>query len=164
MAPGVYVPGAFPPGTSGRTDIFFTDKFTLAAHENICVTVKQPELTGWMVVEGDLVRQETGEVQPFLVPMSYYFGVEDGESWTEGSRHESVYVTAQPPGEYSLRLEVERENTATSAVMTVEVRQGVTRFRNWFLLLIGVGLLPALIGAYHFYFSGQRWKDSDFAS
>ena len=163
VAPGVYIPGAVPPGTPGRTDIFFTDKFTLDAHQNILVTVDQPELTGWMVVEGDLVRQETGEVQPFIVPMSYYFGVEDGESWTEGSREESVYVTAQPPGEYSLRLEVEREKTASSAVMTVEVRQGVARFRNWFLLLLGVGIVPAIVGVYHFFFSQRRWKDSDFS-
>lgn len=151
------------PATSSRTDVFYTDHFELNAHQNLCITISEPSLTGWLVIEADLVRQESGEVQPFLVPMSFYSGVEDGQAWQEGSRREWVFLPAPEPGKYSLRLEVERENRSQSAPLTVEIRQGVPHFRNWFLAFLAVSLIPAIIGIYNLIFSYLRWQHSDYS-
>lgn len=152
------------PAVPPRTNTFFTELFDLQGHENICVTVTDPSLSNtWLVVEGDLIRQETGEVQPFLVPLSYYFGTDGGESWSEGSRSDCVYLSALPPGKYSLRLEVEREKPDTSETITIDVRQGVPHGSNWFLALFAIVLIPVCVGIYHYLFARRRWKDSDFS-
>jgi hypothetical protein len=157
-----FLPNAPPTPTAG-TQVFFTDLFELKGHRNVRVTVSYPQLSGWAVVEADLVQQSTGYVQPFLVPLTYYSGTEGGEAWTEGEKTETEFLTAQRAGQYSLRLAVEREKPTTGGTMTVVVEQGVPHFRNWFFALIGIGLIPVGVAVYNLLFSIQRWKDSDFS-
>jgi hypothetical protein len=152
-----------PPTPPARTQIFFTDLFELKGHKSVRITVSYPQLTGWMVVEGDLVQQSNGTVQPFLVPLTYYSGTDGGESWTEGDKVASESLTAQPAGQYSLRLEVERENPTLAGPMTVTVEQGTGQFGNWFLTLAGIGLIPICVAIYNLMFSVRRWKDSDYS-
>ncbi|MCZ2342679.1 MAG: DUF4178 domain-containing protein [Bacteroidales bacterium] len=153
-----------PTPTPAQSNVFFTDLFHIHASENIYIAATAPELSNsWLVVEGDLIQQETGRVQPFVAPLSYYFGTDDGESWSEGSRSHSLYLTAQPPGQYSLRLDVEREKDDTPTTLSVEVRQGVPHASHWFLALLTLAILPILVGIYHRLFSHWRWKDSDFS-
>lgn len=145
-----------------KTQEFFTDFFELRAHRNVRVTVAAPNMTGWLVVEGDLVEQATGQVQPFLLPLEFYAGVEDGEEWTEGSRTGSTYLTAQPGGKYSLKLEVDREQLRDEP-LTVKVEQGASNGGLWFLTLLGIALVPIGVGIYHLIFVNRRWQNSDFA-
>lgn len=160
--PDPAAPPAPPPPAVPPTQEFFTDLFELTPHKNVRVTVTAPQMTGWLVVEGDLVEQVTGQVQPFLVPLEFAAGVEDGEEWTEGSRAGSAYVTAQPGGKYSLRLEVEREQLRDEP-MTVTVEQGASNGGLWFLTLLGIGLVPAGVGVWHLVFVNARWQNSDFS-
>jgi hypothetical protein len=154
---------AAPPAPPETTQIFFTDRFELKPRRNVRVTVSCPDLTGWLVVEGDLVQQANGQVQPFLVPLSYETGVEDGETWTAGSRQGQEFVSAQPPGEYSLRLEVEKEKQQFAGPLTVRVEQGAANAGLWLLTLIGLLLAPAVVGVYHIVFVSRRWQNSDFS-
>ncbi|HET6573462.1 MAG TPA: DUF4178 domain-containing protein [Fimbriiglobus sp.] len=151
------------PAPPSGTQVFFTDLFELKGHRNVRVKVSYPQLSGWAVVEADLVQQSSGNVQPFLVPLTYYSGTEGGEAWTEGEKSASEYLAAQPAGQYSLRLAVEREKPTAGGTMTVVVEQGVPHFRNWFYALIGIGLIPVGVGVYNLMFSMRRWKDSDFS-
>jgi hypothetical protein len=155
-------PAAPPPPATPKEQVFFTDLFELRAHRNVRVTIDAPQMTGWLVVEGDLVEQATGQVQPFLLPLEFYTGVEDGETWTEGSKHGSTYVSAQPGGQYSLRLEVDREQLRDEP-LHVRVEQGASNGGLWLLTLLGIGLVPAGIGIYHLIFVNRRWQNSDFA-
>ncbi|MFO0796258.1 MAG: DUF4178 domain-containing protein [Gemmataceae bacterium] len=141
---------------------FFTDLFELKARRNVRVTVAAPSMTGWLVVEGDLVEQATGLVQPFLVPLEFYTGVEDGETWTEGDKRGAAYVTAQPGGKYSLRLEVDRE-TPRDEPLTVTVEQGASNGGVWLLTLLGIAVVPLVTGVCHLVFVSRRWQNSDFA-
>ena len=63
----------------------------------------------WADVEGDLHQDSSGLLQSFYVPLSYYHGVDSGESWSEGSRRGAAYLRRMPPGKYTMRLEVTRE-------------------------------------------------------
>lgn len=151
------------PAPPAQAQVYFTDLFELKGRRNVRVTVSYPQLTGWAVVEADLVQQSTGNVQPFLVPLTYYSGTDGGEAWTEGEKAASEFLTAQSSGQYSLRLAVERENPTAGGAMTVVVEQGVPHFLNWFLALIGIALIPAGVAVYNLIFSVQRWKDSDYS-
>ena len=151
------------PAPTGNTQVFFSDYFELKGGRNVRVSVECPDFQGWLVVEGDLVQKKDGQVQPFLVPLTYYAGVEDGEKWTEGSHAETKYIAGQPPGEYSMRLEVERENATAPTTLKVKVEEGTPRARTWFLAFLGIMAVPVGVGIYHVVFLSKKWENADFS-
>ena len=164
LPPASPTPGAVPPAppAADKTLVFFTELFELKGRQNVRITISAPQLNGWIAVEGDLVQQSNGETQPFVLPLAHHSGTEDGETWAEGEREDHVYLPAQPPGQYSLRLEVERENAQVSGPINVRVEQGVPHFKNWLLALLGIGTVPLVIGIYHGMFVSRRWQNSDY--
>lgn len=157
-APG----GTAPPAPAEKGQVFFTDKFELRSRRNVKVTISCPELSGWLVAEGDLVRQADGSMVPFVTDLSRYSGTEDGEAWTEGETETSEYLSAQPAGEYSLRLEVERENPQATLPLTVKVEQGSAHGGTWLIALLLLVLVPVGVGIYHIVFVMKRWQNADF--
>jgi hypothetical protein len=152
-----------PPGQ--KTQVFFSeDKFELRGWRNVCVTVDCPNLQGGLGVEGDLVHDADGKMQPFAAWMGYWTGVDGGEAWTEGSTREAMFVTAQSKGTYSLRLEVEPENPALPQTILVKVEQGVTRMKTFLFALALLVSAPIGTALYHMWFEQQRWKNSSLGS
>jgi hypothetical protein len=100
-------------------------------------------------------------VQSFDLPIEYYYGVDDGESWSEGDREQTVYLPALPEGRYTMRLEAQWEQ-ATPPQLTVKVEQGVPRLLNMILLLIGLSVIPIFAALRHWSFERRRWADSAF--
>jgi hypothetical protein len=145
--------------------VFFSeDKFELRGWRNVCVTVDCPNLQGGLGVEGDLVHDADGKMQPFAAWMGYWTGVDGGEAWTEGSTREAMFVTAQSKGTYSLRLEVEPENPALPQTILVKVEQGVTRMKTFLFALALLVSAPIGTALYHMWFEQQRWKNSSLGS
>src|SRR5256884_3399665 len=60
-----------------------------------------PVDNSWLALDGDFVNEDTGLIQAFELPIEYYHGVEDGESWSEGSHSNDTYVSALPEGKYT---------------------------------------------------------------
>jgi uncharacterized Zn finger protein (UPF0148 family) len=147
-----------------KTQVIFTDPIELHGRENIRITGGANVDNNWLYVAGDLVNEETGLVQSFDLPMEYYYGVEDGESWSEGDREQTAYLPAVPEGRYTMRLEAQWENWNQPAPpqLTVKVEQGVPRFMNILLLLVALSILPLLAAVRHFSFERRRWADSAF--
>ena len=142
----------------GKTQVFFTDHFELNGHKNVRITVSYPNLHGWMAVECDLVQQATGEVQPVVIGMGKESGTDGDGAWSEGETVKSESVSAQPAGQYSLRLEVEREHPETGGLMSVKVEQGTATGVNWLLALVGIALIPVGVAIYHAVFTSKRWE------
>ena len=78
------------------TQVFFSQPFELAGRRNINIFGESPVQNTWVYLEGDLINEETGVVQSFPIDISYYQGVEDGESWSEGGQTDSAYTSALP--------------------------------------------------------------------
>jgi hypothetical protein len=97
-------------------------------------------------------------VQPLVIGMGKESGTDEDGPWTEGETEKSETVAAQPAGQYSLRLEVEREHPETSGPMTVKVEQGAATGINWLLALIVIGLIPVGVAVYHAVFTSKRWE------
>lgn len=152
-------------GANEKTQVIFTDPINLSGGRNLRVTGRALNVNNnWLYVAGDLIDEGTGLVQQFDLPMEYYQGVEDGESWTEGSAEQAEYLPALPEGRYTMRLEAQWENwnQATPPQFTVRVEQGVPRFINLLLLLVALSLIPLLFAFRHFGFERRRWADSAF--
>jgi uncharacterized Zn finger protein (UPF0148 family) len=151
-------------GGAEKTQVIFTDPIELAGGRNVRVTGSANAENNWLYVAGDLIDERTGLVQQFDLPMEYYQGVEDGESWSEGSREQTDYLPSLPAGRYTMRLEAQWENWNQSAPPQVRVRveQGVPRLLNLLLVLVGLSVIPLVAMLLHFGFERRRWADSSF--
>lgn len=83
----------------------FSEPFTIGARVPLEVRVEAPGLSNnWLGVSVDLVKEDTGEVVSVYAEPSYYYGVSDGESWSEGSRSVSRGTDLVEPGSWVLRV------------------------------------------------------------
>jgi hypothetical protein len=147
----------------GAPFVWFSDSMDLRPSRNLEVELSAPVSNSWAYVAGDFVNDGTGLVQEFEAPIEYYFGVEGGESWNEGAREKRVYLSALPAGPYTLRLEIQAEHLESLADVHVVVRQGVPRWTHFWLLLLGVSIVPLVALALWVMFEKQRWGQSDAA-
>jgi hypothetical protein len=154
-------PNAAAPANAEEGQIFFTPTFKLQADKNVEIAASVDSTNFWLGIDGNLVDENSGVVQGFSLPVEYYAGVEEGEAWSEGSRESSVYLSALPEGEYTMRLEVHRDNPNSSMRMHVRVRQNVPRFTHWLLAMLAVAAIPLAVGAYQIHFESRRWSDSN---
>lgn len=144
------------------TQVFFSDPFELAGRRNIRITGESPVQNTWVYLEGDLINDDTGVVQSFPIDISYYQGVEDGESWTEGGQTDSAYTSSMPAGKYVLRLEGQWERWQEPAVVSIKVEQNVTHGFNLLIALIVLSIGPVVMIIYHINFERRRWSESMF--
>ncbi len=143
------------------TQIAFTAPFKLKGRKNIFIQGASAVDNSWIYFEGDLINEETGLVQSFDVPVEYYHGVEDGESWSEGKQTSGVYVSALPEGNYTLRVEAQWERwQAPPPPLTVRVEQGVTRGIYWPIAMLLITIVPVIAFVRRSTFETRRWKDS----
>lgn len=144
------------------TQTFFSDPFELRARRNLKVSAYAPLDNTWVYLEGDVINEETGEVQPFALPVEYYSGVDGGESWSEGNRSPGLHLSSLPAGRYTLRIEAQWERWQQPQMVTVSIVQGVPRLLYWILALIAVSLIPIMVAIRQFSFETRRWADSEF--
>jgi len=97
------------------------------------------------------------------MPVEYYHGVDDGESWSEGSQTPATHISAMPAGQYTLRLEAQWEKFQQPASVSVRIEQGVPRVLHLFLTLILISIIPFFVMLAHFSFEKRRWADSDYS-
>lgn len=144
------------------TQVFFSEPFELAGRRNIRVSAESPVDNTWVSLEGDLINDETGLVQSFPIEISYYHGVDEGESWSEGDRKDSAYSSAMPGGKYVLRIEGQWEKWQQPANVTLKIEQNVTHGFNLLLALFVLSAVPVFMGIYHYRFERKRWSESMF--
>lgn len=145
------------------SQIRFSDPFELKARQNIKITATANVDNSWLEVEGDLINQATDESQGFSIPVEYYHGVEDGESWSEGNQSPGVRISAVPEGSYILGLDARWEKFQQPAVLSVRVEQGSPNEMHLLLALVLISVFPLIMIFYHFSFERRRWEDSDYS-
>ena len=99
----------------------------------------------WLEIDGDLVNEESGVVQEFSLPVEYYEGVTDGESWSEGSRESTAFLSALPAGQYTLRIAGHHEPQQMPLSFEISVHENVPRLQHLIVALVGVSLLFLII-------------------
>jgi hypothetical protein len=147
------------------TQVSFTDPFELVGRRNIQVQATSGVNNSWIYIAGDFINDETGLVQTFELPVEYYYGVEDGESWTEGGQSASTLLSALPAGKYILRLEAQwGPQFAEPVDITIKIDQGHTSGFNFLMALIAISVIPIAIAFWQFNFERRRWSESMFTN
>ncbi|HEX3759340.1 MAG TPA: DUF4178 domain-containing protein [Kofleriaceae bacterium] len=140
--------------------VLFSDKFQLDGGRNVAFDLHADVDNNWLYAALDLVKEDTGQVTSFDTSIEYYHGVDDGESWDEGSRGAEPVIGPVDPGGYVLRVEAMHGGLG-DARLRVVVRQGVFRW-TWFWIGLGVLGVPfLLVGLHAMRFNARRWQNSN---
>jgi hypothetical protein len=155
----------FPPLPNAQgTQVVFSEPFELLGRRNISVEATSAANNSWIYIAGDFINEETGLVQTFELPIEYYYGVEDGESWSEGGTTQKTYVSALPAGKYTLRLEAQwGDKWQQPTNVNVKIDQGDIRGFNFLIALIALSVIPILVAFWHWSFERKRWSESMFS-
>ena len=115
----------------------------------------------WIGLDYALVNDDTGQTYDFAREVSYYYGVEAGESWTEGSPLDTVTLPSVAPGRYFLRIEPEGDPAGPLVPYRVKVVRDVST-SLWFGVAMLLLLLPPVATGWRaMKFEGRRWAESD---
>ena len=116
----------------------------------------------WLALTTTLVEKNTGEAFRGVQEISHYKGVDDGESWSEGTRDDAIVFKSIPAGNYYLVVEYELGTDKRAAVSdTVEVVRNPAGWSNYVLVLIFLSVFPLFSRWRRNAFETKRWSESD---
>jgi hypothetical protein len=155
-----------PEAVSGQPSaMHFSEPFEIHKRGNVRADVSSPVDNDWIGVQGDLVKQDTGEVTSFYQEISYYHGSDSDGSFTEGGQSGTEYLSSVDPGTYVLRTTAAFANAGTQGMGGRSFRVQLTSDTprgSWFfcaLVLLLVGPLLAFMRSSSF--ESTRWAESN---
>lgn len=151
-------PGADPPAEV-PANVAFSKPFMLESGKNIAIELDAPLDNSWLYVAVDLVNEATGAVVSYDANLEYYSGYTDGESWSEGSRDSTQFLSPMELGQYVLRVETQQGSTQPIS-LTATVTQDVFRPLQWGIAAGVVFGMFGLIAVHAARFRKARWDNS----
>jgi hypothetical protein len=153
-----------PPAASATApQTVFSQPFDLKANRNVRITASAPVSNSWADLDVDLINDQSQEVESVNVPIEYYNGVEDGESWSEGGQTQDATLSSLPAGKYTLRVEGTRQDFQQPLQVNVQVEQNVSRGVNFICAFLVLAILPVLGLIRKISFEKRRWSESMFS-
>ena len=130
---------------------------------NVEVSISAPLNNSWASFDVDFINEANNDVESIPVDLEFYSGVEDGESWSEGSYSKSSTISAVEGGKYRLRIVGQWQNWQQPLNISVLVKQnaGSCNFPCAFILLL-LGPIWGIVRKWMF--ESSRWSESMFNS
>ena len=144
--------------------VVFSKPFELKGSRNVRLSASAAFSNAGADLDIDLINEQNNEVESVNIPISYFQGVDDGESWTEGSPSDDATMSSLPAGKYTLRVEGSLENITQPLPITLKVEQNVNRGVNFCCAFVVLLLVPVLGLFRKWSFESRRWKDSMFST
>lgn len=139
-----------------------SDAFTISGRPSNLVIRAETNLNNqWIYFDMTLTNRETGASYAIGRELSYYYGVDDGERWSEGSASDEAVLSAIPAGLYHLSIDAERPPTAPTVTATFTLVRDAPSWSNFFLALLGLLIAPGLFHWRARAFERSRWAESD---
>jgi len=125
------------------------------------ITHEAQVTNNWVSVHMTLVNKDTGESWSADREISYYEGVDGGESWSEGSRSDEFIFTNLPAGTYFIAEEAELDPNIPSIGGQLRVGHAGARWSSLIVLILLLTAFPAFAYYRQKVFEVARWADSD---
>lgn len=145
------------PGTSDGKSEHESQPFRYDGGGVLGIRVDAPVDNAWHYAEVELVSEESDEPVALTgVEVEYYHGYEGGESWSEGSTHNTHYFKGPAAGTYRMVVTTEGDQNVAS-VVKLTAGNRLARYNLCLLSMFGIlGVIPfVLIRG----FETARWKD-----
>jgi len=142
----------------------FSKQFELKGNRNVRISASAPVDNSAADLDIDLVNEQNQEIESVNIPVSYFSGVDGGESWSEGGQTNDATMSSLPAGKYTLRVEGTLEAVQQPLPITVKVEQNVSRGVNFICALVVLAILPILGLFRKLAFESKRWSESMFGN
>jgi hypothetical protein len=143
---------------------FVTKPFQLTGDGTVDVQVTTGRNNAWLGFDVALINLETGEAHNTSTEVSYYAGVEGGESWSEGSTKATMALPRLPAGQYYLRVEPEGAPDGPNVPYRILVRRDVPKASPYLLALALLLVRPIWVWFRKVGFETRRNAESDYGS
>ena len=148
--------------TPGEDEALSTKEFTLPEQQSLALTHIANLSNDWVGITTTLIEKNTGQTYQGHQELAYFHGVDDGESWSEGSRAETIVFKNIPAGVYYLDVDFELDEKRTQPLSdTVRLEVNSPGWSNYVLLLIFLGFFPIQARYKRSRFETRRWLESD---
>ena len=142
--------------------VLVSPSFTLdAGPQSLEVLVYAPLSNDWFFSQFTLVNENDKTEYNFTKEVEYYSGVDDGTSWSEGSRSGEAFLSRIPAGKY--HLNIYPEFSPRNQTFSVVVRRDIPMYSNFFVVCLGFLTFPAFYFIRRHYREQKRWSESDYA-
>lgn len=128
---------------------------------NLEIEATSPVDNSWVYLDTTLVNDATQEDLATDLELSYYHGVDDGESWSEGSNHASRFFSGIPAGKYHLQFEPQLPEGVAQVPFHLRVRRNVAVWGSFGLFALPLFGLMLILLLWNFSFEKRRWAASD---
>ena len=141
-----------------------SEPFRVGQGSVMSMEIRAPRLSNsWIALNVALVNSKMEVVEELEGDISYYHGVEGGESWTEGSTSNITYYKSPKPGSYRLLFKAScgsgNVGPCRGERLTVRVRQGVVLSRYFLAAFIISLLFPLFEIMRKRMFETRRWAE-----
>jgi hypothetical protein len=149
----------------GPTHSFLSEEVQVTRRGPVEVSLHAAVNNGWAFAAGALVDVASGELSPFGAEASFWSGVDDGESWTEGSNDGASDVGSMAAGRYLVRADLQWDpRLPAPPAMELRVTQGGVSVWQLLAALGALGLpLVGLLSSRN-RFEKRRWENSNLVS
>ncbi|MGO9066054.1 MAG: DUF4178 domain-containing protein [Myxococcaceae bacterium] len=145
-------------------DVTLSEPFELfGGPQAVEITAEAEVSQAWVGLDVALIEEGTGESETVALELSSFFGVEDGESWSEGSRTGSAVIGSVQAGRYLLRVEpqIERGQGRVPDTAHLRVLRGVFLWTPLVFALVLLLAWPLVLLFRVTGFERRRWQESD---
>lgn len=147
-------------GTLGRSNPFTINN----PRHLISMELSSPLRNAWAFYDVSILNDQDEEVHGFGKELSYYSGVEGGESWSEGTTRAHAYFKVPEAGNYSVVVQAEGGEGEFSYDMQqqplyINIKEGckvIRYFVIFFIAMFGFSVFPWIR---KYSFERERWKD-----
>jgi len=149
---------------------YFSEPFKIPVGSNVQAEIVANQLqNSYLWVGLALVNEKTQEVFEMEAEASYYAGVTDGESWSEGSPRQTTSVGGLSPGTYVLRVQPVTDtptacslpNTSCPTSFKIKLKNDVPILWPGILSLLLFLITPIIALVSMASFETKRWADSN---
>lgn len=142
----------------------FSEPFKIPVGSNAQVEIEADQMQNtYLWVGFALINEKTQEVFEMETEASYYSGVTDGESWSEGSKKQTASVGGLTPGTYVLRMQPVTDPACVSGCPTsfkVKLKNDMAIIWPGILSLLLFLITPIWALIRMATFETKRWADS----
>ncbi|MFY7731875.1 MAG: hypothetical protein ACOVSR_00230, partial [Bacteroidia bacterium] len=119
----------------------------------------------WFGVTIELINHNTGDRFEVDKTVEFYSGVDGGESWSEGSKSESLFMSQVPAGTYHINLYPEWGSINKDLNnFEIWVYEDVPMWSNFWVTLIVAAIIVIIHYIRFRIFESNRWMESNFDS
>lgn len=154
---------SFTVADSTTTKAIVSSSFTLMpASSNVKIFVSAPVANSWFEAAITMVNEKTGKEYEIEKGVEYYFGVSEGESWSEGGTSQDAVISSVPQGTYHLNIFTSSGGEKTVNDFNVVVKNDVPMWRNFLVVVLIAALFPLIQWLRAQLFERSRWNSSPY--